>query len=103
ERARSAEPLARHLACTRSPPMRPLRSSSEPLEQILEQDPHERPTIPVPMPAGSGVRITLHSPQLSWAVVDVVVCDLSRDPRSEDYFDAQDAHGEASEPQNERP
>lgn len=45
----------------------------------------ERPTIPVPAPRDSGVRLKVERVATFAATVDVVVCDLSRDPRSEDY------------------
>jgi hypothetical protein len=56
------------------------------LEYEGELLPSERPTIPVPAPRESGVRLKVS--QIAWpaATVDVVVCDLSRDPRSEDYL-----------------
>lgn len=47
----------------------------------------ERPTIPVPAPRESGVRLRvarITAPPVS-VTVDLVVCDLSRDPRSEEY------------------
>ena len=43
----------------------------------------ERPTIPVPRDSGVCLKITQIT--LAGATVDTVVCDLSRDPRSEDY------------------
>ena len=46
----------------------------------------ERPTIPVPEPRDSGVRLRVARVAYGVATVDVVVCDLSRDPRSEDYM-----------------
>lgn len=55
----------------------------------------ERPTIPVPAPRDSGVRLTVTRVACVGATVDVVLCDLSRDPRSETYTAARD--------QNERP
>jgi hypothetical protein len=47
----------------------------------------EMPTIPVPVPAprDSGIRLTVTRIECAAAAVDAVVCDLSRDPRSEDY------------------
>ncbi len=45
----------------------------------------ERPTIPVPPPRESGVRLKVERLALPAATLDVVVCDLSLDPRSEDY------------------
>lgn len=48
---------------------------------------NERPTIPVPAPRESGVRLRVArmSVPLVAATIDAVVCDLSRDPRSEEY------------------
>lgn len=46
---------------------------------------NERPTIPAPAPRDSGVRLRVARVPWSAATVDVVVCDLSRDPRSEDF------------------
>jgi len=62
---------------------------------------NDRPTIPVPPPRESGVRLRVarRSMPMVAATIDVVVCDLSRDPRSEDYI----AAGELDQPQNERP
>lgn len=55
---------------------------------------NDRPTIPVPAPRESGVRLRVarKSVPLTAATVDIVVCDLSRDPRSEGYVpeDARD-------------
>ncbi len=65
---------------------------------------NERPTIPVPPPRESGVRLRVSrkAVPLVAATVDVVMCDLSRDPRSEDY--ALDGPCESTTgPQNERP
>lgn len=45
----------------------------------------ERPTLPVPPPRESGVRLTMMRRAFHAATVDVVVCDLSRDPRSDDW------------------
>jgi len=45
----------------------------------------DRPTIPVPPPRESGVRLKVAQLAIFAATVDVVVCDLSRDPRSESY------------------
>jgi hypothetical protein len=47
----------------------------------------ERPTIPVPPPRESGVRLTVTRVPYGVATVDVVVCDSRRDRRSEDYVD----------------
>ena len=46
----------------------------------------ERPTIPVPEPRESGVRLQVAQLPICAATVDIVVCDLSRDPRSESYI-----------------
>ena len=46
---------------------------------------NDRPTIPMPAPRESGVRLQVSRIATSAATVDVVVCDLSRDPRSESY------------------
>lgn len=48
----------------------------------------ERPTIPVPPPRDSGVRLKVERKAYYAATVDVVVCDLSRDPRSETFTGA---------------
>jgi len=45
----------------------------------------DRPTIPVPAPRESGVRLKVERVAYAAATVDVVVCDLSRDPRSENF------------------
>jgi hypothetical protein len=45
----------------------------------------DRPTIPVPAPHESGVRLKVERVAYAMATVDVVVCDLSRDPRSEEH------------------
>lgn len=64
---------------------------------------NERPTIPVPPPRESGVRLRVSrkAVPLVAATVDVVTCDLSRDPRSEDC--ALDGPCESTGSQNERP
>ena len=45
---------------------------------------NDRPTIPVPAPRESGVRwrVARRSMPVVAATIDIVVCDLSRDPRS---------------------
>jgi hypothetical protein len=58
----------------------------------------DRPTLPVPAPLESGLRLKVARVTYGVATVDVVVADLSRDPRSEDYAE----RGEEG-PQNERP
>jgi hypothetical protein len=45
----------------------------------------ERPTIPVSAPRASRVRLDVTHIQCGAARVDTVVCDLTRDPRSEDF------------------
>jgi hypothetical protein len=58
---------------------------------------NERPTIPVPAPRESGVRLRVarKSVPLVAATVDLVVCDLTRDSRSEDYVPDDQRDGEA--------
>jgi hypothetical protein len=58
-------------------PMLPLQDFEE------EAPPTER--APVPDDRASGVRLRVSHVAPMAATVDVVVCDLSRDPRSEDY------------------
>jgi hypothetical protein len=48
----------------------------------------DRPTIPAPRPDESGVQLKVTRVAYAGASVDVVVCDLTRDPRSEDYMPA---------------
>jgi hypothetical protein len=48
----------------------------------------ERPTIPVPR--DSGIRLQVERVPGSGATVDIVVCDLRRDPRSEAYAEHDD-------------
>ena len=55
------------------------------LEFRGEQLASDRPTIPVPAPRESGVRLKVERVAYAAATVDVVVCDLSCDPRSEDH------------------
>ena len=45
----------------------------------------DRPTIPVPEARESGVRMAVERVACGAATIDVVTCDLTRDPRSEDY------------------
>src|SRR4051812_22785607 len=52
----------------------------------------DRPTIPVPAPRESGVRLKVSKVAYSAATVDVVLCDLSRDPRSESYVERPAPH-----------
>ena len=47
----------------------------------------DRPTIPVPAPRESGVRLKVSRVAYGAATVDVVVCDLTRDPRSESFVE----------------
>jgi|GEM_PF-3206287 len=47
----------------------------------------DRPTIPVPAPRESGVRLRVERVAYAAATVDVVLCDLTRDPRSESFVD----------------
>lgn len=74
----------------------------------------ERPTIPAPPARESGVRLKVQRAEYGSVTVDVVVADLSRDPRSESYAgraggegeDAPRSAGRAERedaPQNERP
>jgi hypothetical protein len=68
--------------------------------ELLEAN--DRPTIPVPAPRESGVRLRVArvaAPPIS-VTVDLVVCDLSRDPRSEEY--RPDVQDDGSAPQTER-
>jgi hypothetical protein len=55
------------------------------MKQHADPRPEDRPTIPVPAPRESGVRLSVARVPWPAATVDVVVCDLSRDPRSEDF------------------
>jgi len=52
-------------------------------ELLAETENGERPTIPVPRE--SGIQLRTMKVGYAAATVDVVLCDLSRDPRSEDY------------------
>jgi hypothetical protein len=78
----------------------------------------QRPTIPSPPPAiESGIRLsTMEFSAARGATVDVVLCDLRCDPRSEDFTEFADpsaqrsgfyashgAEGDDSDHQNERP
>jgi hypothetical protein len=45
----------------------------------------DRPTIPVPAPRESEVRLKVERVPWAAATVDLVLCDLSRDPRSESF------------------
>ena len=64
---------------------------------------NDRPTIPVPPPRESGVRLRVarKSMPMVAATIDIVVCDLSRDPRSEDY--TPEDQREVRPAQNDRP
>ena len=48
----------------------------------------DRPTMPVPEPRESGVRLKVAKVAYGSAMIDVVTCDLSRDRRSECFRDA---------------
>ena len=61
-----------------------------------ELQPSERPTIPVPRE--SGVRLRVERRLFVAATIDVVVCDLSRDARSESYVEADDPAQNESPP-----
>ncbi|MBX3212537.1 MAG: hypothetical protein KF850_10925 [Labilithrix sp.] len=61
--------------------MHALEVEGELLNACIE--PRERPTIPVPRE--SGVHLGVTRVVLAAATIDVVTCDLSRDPRSEDF------------------
>lgn len=65
----------------------------------LELPVTERPTLPVPAPRESGVRLKVARVAYGVATVDVVIADLTRDPRSESYA----SHAEELVDQNERP
>ena len=47
----------------------------------------DRPTIPVPAPRESGVRLKVSRVAYAAATVDVVLCDMTRDPRSESFVE----------------
>lgn len=70
------------------------------LELVEEVLAAERPTVPAPPPLESGVRLSCTRVVVSAATVDVVVCDLTRDPRSEDYATGD---ADAASSQNESP
>jgi hypothetical protein len=80
-------------------------ASMHALEFEGEQLASERPTMPVPAPRESEVRLIVSRIAYSAATVDVVVCDLSRDSRSEDYISRVATSGFALARcrQNERP
>jgi hypothetical protein len=71
-------------------------------EMFDELAPNDRPTIPVPAPLESGVRLKVERVSYAAATVDVVLCDLSRDPRSESY-PSTPASKLRNDLQNERP
>lgn len=52
--------------------------------QTVRVSVNERPTIPVPR--ASGIRLNKTRIPIPSATIDIVVCDLSRDPRSESYL-----------------
>ena len=68
-------------------------------EELLSAN--DRPTIPVPAPRESGVRLRVACVRVPYpaATVDLVMYDMSRDPRSEDYI----AEPVGERTQNERP
>ena len=53
---------------------------------VEELQPNERPTIPVPAPLESEVRLRVTRVQSFAVTVEIVMCDLTRDPRSESYI-----------------
>jgi hypothetical protein len=59
----------------------------------------ERPTIPVPAPLESEIRLRVARVPRAAMTVEVVMCDLTRDRRSESYI----PEDERGRPQNERP
>src|SRR5690349_4405474 len=59
------------------------------MSELLASD---RPTIPVPAPRESGVRLKVSKVAYAAATVDIVVCDLSRDPRSESFVERPAPH-----------
>jgi hypothetical protein len=72
------------------------------LDVFDELGPKDRPTIPVPAPLESGVRLKVERVSYAAATVDIVLCDLSRDPRSESYRPTA-ASERRDDLQNERP
>jgi hypothetical protein len=62
----------------------------------------ERPTLPVPAPRESGVRLKVArvSVPLPSVTVELVLCDLTRDQRSESYV--RDDERDGGEPQTVR-
>ena len=67
-------------------------------EEPSGHDPHERPTIPVPPCRESGIRLKVTRVPCVAATVDVVVCDLSRDTRSEEFSPRADSPGAEGPP-----
>jgi hypothetical protein len=67
--------------------MRALEFEGERDDLIERLAARDRPTIPVPAPRESGVRLKVSRVAYAAATVDVVLCDLSRDPRSESFVD----------------
>ena len=62
--------------------------------EVWEESPdgmaNERPTLPVPYDTReSSVRLRVARVAYGSATVDVVLCDLSRDPRSESYAESR--------------
>ena len=68
--------MERHFAVERYEPYEPREASDFP---------NDRPTIPAPPCRDSGVRFKISRVPLHAATIDIVLCDLSRDPRSEDW------------------
>ncbi len=59
----------------------------------------ERPTIPVPAPLESEIRLRVARVPYPAMTVEVTMCDLTRDPRSESYIPEE----ERGRPQNDSP
>ena len=53
--------------------------------RACELSENDRPTVPAPAPRESEIRLRTTRIPSGGATVDVVVCDLSQDPRSEDF------------------
>jgi len=68
---------------------------------VEELQPNERSTIPVPAPLDSEVRLRVTRIPSFAATVELVVCDLTRDPRSESYIEPEARS--YRELQNDRP
>jgi hypothetical protein len=65
----------------------PPKAGRQPEGRMEDEDlsPNDRPTIPVPPPRDSGIRLAVTRVPIGAATVDAVLCDLSRDPRSENW------------------